>query len=95
VDVPFVICLATSAPFSVIITSLGTVPISPLLPATGDLNGDGVVNCVDIAIVRASFGRRSGQPGFDPRADTNGDGVVDIRDLAVVARQLPSGTRCP
>jgi hypothetical protein len=52
----------------------------------GDLNSDGVVNDVDLQIVRRSFGRRLGQPGFDPVADTNNDRIVDIRDLAYVAR---------
>jgi hypothetical protein len=61
----------------------------------GDLNLDGKVDCADLAIVKASFGKRCGQAGFDPRADVNGDCVVDIRDLAFVSRKLPVGTRCP
>jgi hypothetical protein len=60
-----------------------------------DLNGDGVVNCLDLAIVSASFGKRAGQPGFDPRADVNGDHVVNIIDLTTVSRALPAGTKCP
>ncbi|MFH0725325.1 MAG: choice-of-anchor Q domain-containing protein [Pseudomonadota bacterium] len=60
----------------------------------GDLNNDGAVNCADLAIVKASFGKRTGQPGFDPRADVNKDGVVDIRDLSFVSRLLPAGTKC-
>jgi hypothetical protein len=60
----------------------------------GDLNHDGLVNCADIAIVKASFGKKTGDPGFDPRADVNGDGVVDIRDLAIVSQFLPAGTVC-
>jgi hypothetical protein len=63
-------------------------------PLLGDLNGDGVVNCLDLAIVRASFGKRVGQAGFDPRADVNNDGVVNVLDLAAVARQLPASTIC-
>jgi hypothetical protein len=59
-----------------------------------DLNGDGVINCADLAIIKASFGRKTGQPGFDPRADVNGDGVVNVLDLSAVARQLPVGTTC-
>src|SRR5262249_8136709 len=51
-----------------------TPPIAQML--MGDRNGDGVVNCADLAIVKASFGKKSGQVGFDPRADANGDGVV-------------------
>jgi hypothetical protein len=61
----------------------------------GDLDFDSMTDCSDLAIVKASFGKRMGQAGFDPRADTNGDGVVDVRDLAFVARKLQAGTSCP
>ena len=60
-----------------------------------DVNGDGVVNCADIAIVSASFGKRAGQAGFDARADVNGDRIVNIVDLSAVSRALPAGTKCP
>ena len=59
-----------------------------------DLNNDGHVDCGDVAIVRASFGKRPGQPGFDPRADVNHDNVVDVRDLSTVTKALPIGLRC-
>jgi trimeric autotransporter adhesin len=61
----------------------------------GDINGDGIVNCADLAIIKASFGKKTGQTGFDPRADVNGDGVVNILDLSIVAKQVPAGTTCP
>jgi hypothetical protein len=60
----------------------------------GDVNGDGIVNCADLNIVKASFGKKIGQAGFAPRADVNGDGVVNVVDLSIVARQLPVGTVC-
>jgi hypothetical protein len=63
-------------------------------PIPGDLNGDGVVNCGDLNIVKAAFNKKTGQVGFDPRADINHDGVVNILDLSYVARQLPAGTVC-
>jgi hypothetical protein len=89
-------------------TVLGTDPVT-LNPAAdldrvvffvnnlgeADLNGDGQVNCLDLAIVKGSFGKVAGQAGFDPRADVNKDGVVNIVDLSTVARQLPAGTTCP
>jgi hypothetical protein len=60
-----------------------------------DLNGDGVVNCADLAVISASFGKRQGQAGFDPRADVNGDKIVNLVDLTTVSRALPVGTKCP
>ena len=63
-------------------------------PLLGDVNGDGLVNCADLAVVKASFGKKSGQAGFDSRADVNHDGVVNIVDLSTVARTMPAGTVC-
>lgn len=60
----------------------------------GDLNGDGKVDCSDLAIVEASFLKLSGQAGFDPRADTNGDGVVDLQDVAFVTQNFSAGVQC-
>jgi hypothetical protein len=64
----------------------GTVP--------GDLNGDGVVDCADIAIVKNAFGTKGGQAGFDSRADINHDKVINIRDLSFVSRELPKEIVC-
>jgi hypothetical protein len=61
---------------------------------SGDVNGDGVVNCVDLDAVKASFGKKLSQPEFNPNADVNGDGVVNVLDLSIVARQVPAGTVC-
>lgn len=59
-----------------------------------DPNGDGVIDCADLAIVKASFGKRAGQAGFDPRADVNKDGAVDLRDLSAVTRLPPANSTC-
>jgi hypothetical protein len=60
----------------------------------GDVNGDGKADCADIAIVRAAFGKATGDTGYDARADLNRDRVVNVIDLALVSRQLPAGTVC-
>ena len=60
----------------------------------GDVDGDGGVDCSDLAIVKASFGKRLNQVGFDARADLNRNGIVDINDLTLVSRQLPAGSVC-
>lgn len=51
----------------------------------GDVNQDGVVNIIDLVIVGGSFGKKAGEPGFDPRADLNNDGTINILDLVIVA----------
>lgn len=73
--------------------SAGPCAKTPNMP--GDVNGDANVDCADIAIIKASFGRKRGEPGFDTRADVNGDGVVDVKDLALVSQRLPFRTKCP
>jgi hypothetical protein len=78
---------------------LALLLLSPVATTPGDLNGDGTVDCADLAIIKASFGTRKGQAGFDARADTTNDGVVGVQDFvqdfAFVAQQLHAGTHCP
>lgn len=50
-----------------------------------DVNGDGKIDIMDIAIVAKAFGSDPTLPNWDPRADLNGDGKVDIMDIAMVA----------
>lgn len=58
----------------------------------GDVNADGVASCADLALTKASFNKRQGQTGFDPRADFNGDGVVDIKDWTFMTQIVPVST---
>jgi len=53
----------------------------------GDLTGDGVTGLPDMNALRAAFGTRYGEPGFDASADLDGDGAVGNADYAVF-RQL-------
>jgi hypothetical protein len=64
------------------------------LKVPGDVNGDAVVTCDDVAVVRAGFGRRRGQPGYNAAADLNNDGIINVVDLGLVTQRLPSGTKC-
>ena len=50
----------------------------------GDMNGDGVVNILDLMIVASAIG----EEGQGMAADVNGDGVVNILDLVMVANEL-------
>jgi hypothetical protein len=60
------------------------VPFTILIRPAGDVNGDCVVNIVDLVLVAGQFGKTAGSPGWNPIADLNGDGVVNITDLAIV-----------
>jgi len=51
----------------------------------GDVNYDGAVNIVDLAIIAAAYGTHVGQPGYNPQADLDLDGDIDIVDLATCA----------
>ncbi|MEP0767397.1 MAG: discoidin domain-containing protein [Fimbriimonadia bacterium] len=54
----------------------------------GDLNGDGIVDMLDLNAVLLAFGASgAGHP-----ADANGDGVVDLNDLQIVLLQFSMGT---
>ncbi|MFL5731953.1 MAG: dockerin type I domain-containing protein [Chloroflexia bacterium] len=53
------------------------------LMRAGDCNNDNVVNAVDFAILKSTFGKSAGQVGYDDRAEFNGDGVVNVVDFAL------------
>jgi len=54
----------------------------------GDLNGDGIVNLLDVGIIRSNLGATGPNP-----ADLNGDGIVNLLDVGVIRRNL--GASCP
>ena len=59
-------------------------------PLEGDVNGDGVVNILDLVLVATSLGEMG-----QTNADVNGDGVVDILDLVQVAGAIGGADAAP
>ena len=51
-----------------------------------DLNQDGTVNILDIAIVAKPYGTTPEDPGWNPIADLDDNEIIDIRDIAKVAK---------
>ena len=51
----------------------------------GDVNGDGIVDVVDLSLVAVAYGTFIGEPSYDPEADLNKDGVVDVYDISTVS----------
>jgi len=51
-----------------------------------DINGDGVVNIVDIALVAKAYGSYPGHSRWNPAADLDDNGTINIVDIATVAK---------
>jgi len=52
----------------------------------GDVNGDGVIDAKDLAIMQALFGTTRASPNWNPYADLNGDGKVMVDDILICAQ---------
>lgn len=52
----------------------------------GDVNGDLVVDVLDLALLGASFGSVSGSPNWNPYADFDENGIINVLDLVIVGR---------
>jgi parallel beta-helix repeat protein len=51
-----------------------------------DINVDGVVNILDVALVAHSYGSTPGSERWNPDVDMDSNGVINILDVAIVAR---------
>jgi hypothetical protein len=54
----------------------------------GDVDLDGLIDVVDLLWLIDSFGKGTGEPGFDPRCDFNSDGAVDVADLLILVENF-------
>jgi hypothetical protein len=51
------------------------------LMRAGDANNDNIINIQDFNIVKTTFGKGNGDPGYDDRGDFTGDQIVNILDF--------------
>src|SRR5207253_6895657 len=51
------------------------------LMRTGDCDNDNVINVSDFSILKNTFGKTIGDPGYDDRADFTGDNTVNVTDF--------------
>ena len=72
-----------SLTFSIEVVEDGTVPVDP----PSDVNRDGQVTVIDLAIVALFYGTRV-PVGVSLPADVNADGIVDLADLTAVAQGI-------
>ena len=50
----------------------------------GDINGDGIIDIMDLLIIALAYGSQPGDPHWDPDADINNDEIVDIMDAVII-----------
>ena len=67
------------------------VKFDDIVAQSADVNGDGVVNILDLVSVAAHFGKQ----GQNLTADVNRDGIVDILDLVFVAGMFGDAAAAP
>jgi uncharacterized repeat protein (TIGR01451 family) len=65
--------------------ALGKDPTVYCTFMAADLDMDGAVNGLDLAYLADTYGKVSGNPGFNARADINRDGAVNGLDLGLFA----------
>jgi hypothetical protein len=69
---------------SVTLPGAGETDFEIGLMFAGDANNDNIVTAIDFTILRASYGKIVGQPGYDDRADFTGDQVINVQDFVLI-----------
>ena len=54
----------------------------------GDINGDGIINAKDNAVIAEAFGKREGDSGYYSAADFNGDKIINAKDKAIISESF-------
>jgi hypothetical protein len=57
----------------------------------GDVNNDNAVNVTDFTLLKTTFGKALGDPGYDARADFNGDNAVTTADFTILKSNFGQG----
>lgn len=76
-------------------SNLSTIPVEMGLMRTGDANNDNAVNVADFSILKVSFGKGLGDPGYDERADFTGDQSVNVSDFTLMKVNFGQGGAPP
>ncbi len=66
---------------TITLTGTLTTNLEMGLMRAGDANNDNVITILDFNILKNTFGRQIGDPGYDDRADFTGDQVVTVLDF--------------
>jgi hypothetical protein len=85
--------LATAG--SVTLSGAPTTNVEMGIQHAGDCSNNNVVDAIDFAILKPSFGKLYGDPGYDDRADLNGDLVVNSTDFSLLKGNFGLGGAGP
>jgi hypothetical protein len=55
---------------------------------SGDIDGNNIVDNLDLLALKTSFGRLTGDAGFNDNADFNRDRMVDVQDFSMLSRNF-------
>ena len=62
---------------------------------TGDCNNDNFIRATDFNVLKNTFGKGNGDPGYDNRADFTGDLQVTIQDFNLLKLNFGLGGADP
>jgi hypothetical protein len=62
----------------------GTTTVEMSTLRAGDADDNNCVSATDFSILKGTFGKAVGQPGYDSRADFTGDDVVNASDFSLL-----------
>jgi hypothetical protein len=65
------------------------------LMKAGDADNDNLVGTIDFSILRNSYGKTAGDPGYDDRADFDGNDTVNITDFNLLRGNFGQGGAPP
>ena len=82
--------LLTNSAGEAFVPTVENAEITESTQSKGDVNGDGIVNILDLVLVASNLGK-TGQNA----SDINGDGLVNIQDLVLVAGALGTSAAAP
>ena len=74
--------------------TLDTVPLTQAdfgLLLAGDANDDNLVGVIDFNLLKLTFGKGAGDPGYDGRCDFSGDDQVNIVDFSLLRANFGAG----
>lgn len=85
--------LASSTSLNLTGASVTNVELGTQL--AGDADNNNVVNATDFSIMKNTFGKGPGDPGYDDRADFDGNQVVNTTDFSILKGSFGSGGSLP